>query len=84
MPEMAFLKGEVNFKAYDCLHAALPLLSYTASVTEIVMHLFSLSVHKSHLNLLFMADFNTRYKKFVIYKTLKTQLYNVLFFLRNF
>lgn len=53
---MAFLKGEVNFKAYDCLHAALPLLSYTASVTEIVMHLFSLSVHKSHLNLLFMAE----------------------------
>lgn len=41
---MAFLKGEVNFKAYDYLHAALPLLNDTASVTEIVMHLFSSSI----------------------------------------
>lgn len=40
MPEMAFLKGEVNFKAYDYLDATLLLLTRAASVTSIVMSLF--------------------------------------------
>lgn len=78
MPEMAFLKGEVNFKAYDYLDATLLLLTRAASVTSIVMSLFS--IYKRHLSLFFRTEFNTRYKKLVICKTLRTQLYSVLCF----